>query len=161
MRDRVVGDVGQAPPELKASASAPAARVGGERLDVAVGALGVEHPHGKGRLSGTRHFGDAHEPVEGDIHVDVLEVGDPCAANFDGSRPRMLVRTLPWPRTGFSPWCWHRHSFRALTTQFQSAQSGPCCQGGSKSVVIGHRVLARPVTPRPRRRLTRSAATPR
>ncbi len=50
------------------------ARVGGERLDVAALALGVDRVEGKARLAGAREPGDDDQRVPRQLEVDVLEV---------------------------------------------------------------------------------------
>jgi hypothetical protein len=71
-----------------------AARIGGERLQVAAAALGVEHAQRKARLARARHARDAHELMERDIDIDVLEVVDACATHLDGGR--FVLRCHGW-----------------------------------------------------------------
>ena len=59
------------------------ARVGGERLDVASLALGVDGVEGERGLAGAGRAGDHDEPVAGDGDVYVLEVVLASAANHD------------------------------------------------------------------------------
>jgi hypothetical protein len=61
----------------------PAAGVGRQCLDVAAGTLRVEDAEGEGGLARTGHPGDAHQPVEGDVDVDVLQVVHPGTADAD------------------------------------------------------------------------------
>jgi hypothetical protein len=51
-------------------------RVGGERLEVAAAALGVQRPQCQARLARARHAGDSHELAQRHVHVDVLKVVD-------------------------------------------------------------------------------------
>ena len=60
-----------------------AARVGGERLEVAARALGVQHAEGERRLARPRHARDAHEAVQRDVDVEVLQVVHLRAAHLD------------------------------------------------------------------------------
>jgi hypothetical protein len=70
--------------------------VGRERLDVAPLPLGEEGVEGERRLPRPRHAGDHHQPVPGDLEVEVLEVVLARAADDDAvhgaedstSRPR-------------------------------------------------------------------------
>jgi hypothetical protein len=57
------------------------AGVGGERLDVAALALGVERVEGERGLAAAREARDDHEPVARDVHVDVAQVVDARAAD--------------------------------------------------------------------------------
>ena len=66
------GRLGQAP-----------TRVGGQRLQIAAGALGVEHPKGQGGLARAGHAGDGHQPPQRHLDVDALEIVHACAAHTD------------------------------------------------------------------------------
>jgi hypothetical protein len=59
------------------------AGVGGERLHVPPLPLGVDRVEGKRRLPGARDARDHHQPVAGDLHVDVLQVMLARAAHDD------------------------------------------------------------------------------
>ena len=59
------------------------ARVGGQRLDVAALALGVDGVEGKARLAAAGQAGDHDQPVARHLHVDVLEVVLAGTANDD------------------------------------------------------------------------------
>ena len=59
------------------------ARVGGQRLDVAALALGVDRVEGERRLARARQPRDDHEGVAGQPQVDVLEVVLPRARDDD------------------------------------------------------------------------------
>ena len=61
-------------------------RIGGERLDIASLALGVNGVKGKGRLARSRHAGNHREGVVGDLKIDVFQVMDACAANNNAFR---------------------------------------------------------------------------
>src|SRR5207244_3356615 len=58
-------------------------RVGGERLDVAALALGVDRVEGKARLPGTGEPRDADESVPREPDGDVLEVVLPGAVDYE------------------------------------------------------------------------------
>ncbi len=62
------------------------ARVGGERLDVAPLALGVDRVEGKARLAGARKPGDHDQRVARQLNVDVLEVVLPRPGDDDSLR---------------------------------------------------------------------------
>ena len=57
--------------------------VGGERLDVAPLALGVDGVEDQGRLARARNAGDHRQPVVRNVERDVLQVMDPRAADQD------------------------------------------------------------------------------
>ena len=59
------------------------AGVGGERLHVPPLPLGVDRVEGERRFSGARDPGDHHEPVAGDLDVDVFQVVRTGAAHDD------------------------------------------------------------------------------
>ena len=69
-----------------------AARVGGERLEVAPRALRVQHAEGERRLSRARHARDGHELVQRDVHVEVLQVVHARPAHLDAVRGGRGVR---------------------------------------------------------------------
>ena len=77
--------------------------VGGERLEVAPRALRVQHPERERRLSRARHARDAHELVQWDVHVEVLQVVHARPAHLDvvrggrgvGKELRGRVRGMP------------------------------------------------------------------
>ncbi len=58
--------------------------VGGERLDVAPLALGVDGVEGQGGLAGAGHPGDHRDGPVGNLEVDVFQVVHPGAADADG-----------------------------------------------------------------------------
>ena len=58
-----------------------AAGVGGQRLQIAAGALGVQHAQRQRGLARAGYPGDADDLIEGDIHINVFEVVHPGAAN--------------------------------------------------------------------------------
>ena len=58
-------------------------RVGGQRLDVAALAFGVDRVEGERRLARARQAGDDDQLVARDVDVDVLEVVDAGAAYRD------------------------------------------------------------------------------
>ena len=66
------------------------ARVGGEAVDVAALAVGVDDVEGKRRLARAAEPGHHHQPVPRDIHVDALEVVLPGADDLD--RPGAVER---------------------------------------------------------------------
>ena len=63
----------------------PSAGIGAERLQVATRALGIEDPQRQRALARTRHAGNAHEPSQRNIDIDVLEVVDTCTAHLDST----------------------------------------------------------------------------
>ncbi len=74
------------------------ARVGGEALDIAALALGVDGVEGKARLPRAGEAGDDDQPIAGHLHVDVLEVVLACAADDDlvgGHRIVIVAGTEP------------------------------------------------------------------
>ena len=89
------------------------ARVGGERLDVAPLALGVDRVEGKARLAGAREPGDDDQRVPRQLNIDVLEVvlagaGDDDAVRGSHSRrfyagEQMFPWGEAWTRTHLSP----------------------------------------------------------
>ena len=60
------------------------AGVGGERLDVAPLALGVERVEGEGRLARARHPGDDGQAAQGEVHVHAAQVVLAGASDADG-----------------------------------------------------------------------------
>jgi hypothetical protein len=60
------------------------AREGGERLEEAALALGVDGLEGERRLAGAREAGEDDEGVARDVDVDVLEIVLARAADADG-----------------------------------------------------------------------------
>ncbi len=66
------------------------AGVGGEGLDVAALALGVDGVEGERALAGAGEAGDDDELVAGDVDVDVLEVVLAGAADDDGIERHLL-----------------------------------------------------------------------
>jgi len=65
------------------------AGIGGERLDVAALALGVDRVEGERRLARPRQPGHDDEPVARDVDVDVLQVVDAGAAHRDRVVPHI------------------------------------------------------------------------
>ncbi len=57
--------------------------VGGERFDVSPLPLGVESVEGQGRLARSGEAGDHHQPVSGQVQIDVFQVVLPGAADDD------------------------------------------------------------------------------
>ncbi len=79
-------------------------RVGGQRLDVAALALGVERVEGERALAGAGQAGDDDQPVSRQIEVDVLEVVRARAADANvfhsvGLRPSGACRACGQPAT--------------------------------------------------------------
>ncbi len=68
------------------------ARIGGERLDVAALALGVDGVEGERALAGAGEAGDHRERVAGDAHVDVAQVMLARPAHRDVSDGHMVRR---------------------------------------------------------------------
>ena len=58
-----------------------AAGIGGERFQIAPGALGIQHAQGKGRLAGAGHACDAHDLSKRNVHINILQVVDLCSAD--------------------------------------------------------------------------------
>ena len=67
-------------------------RVGGERLDVAALALGVDGVEGERGFAGTRQAGEHHELVARELDVDVLEVVLAGAADRDDAAVHRVFR---------------------------------------------------------------------
>ena len=63
------------------------ARVGGKGLDVATLPLRVDGVEGEGRLAGARETRDHHEPIAGNVDVDIPEVVGPRTTDADRARP--------------------------------------------------------------------------
>ena len=61
--------------------------VGGERVEIATGAFGIENAQGKRAFSRARYARDADQLVQRDSHVQVLQVVDARPAHFDGGWP--------------------------------------------------------------------------
>ena len=59
------------------------AGVGRQRLDVAAGALGVDHAHGEGGLAGAGDAGDRDQTVQRDVDVEATEVVHARPAHCD------------------------------------------------------------------------------
>ena len=72
------------------------AGVGGQRLDVAALALGVDGVEGERRLAGARRAGDNHQLAAGDGDVDVLEVVLARASDDDVFERHVVL----WSRLG-------------------------------------------------------------
>src|SRR5882762_128416 len=70
------------------------ARVGGERLDVAALAFGVDGIEGKRRLARAGKAGDDRKGVSGNFDVDVLEVVLACAPDYQFGQAHE-TKTLP------------------------------------------------------------------
>ena len=75
------------------------AGVGGEALDVAPLALGVEGVEGQAALAGAGGPGDHDQAVAGQVAVHPLQVVDPGAPDRDRLVPGWL--TGPWPKRSF------------------------------------------------------------
>ena len=60
----------------------PPSRVGGQGLQIAPGALGVQDAQGQRGLPGTGYPGDGDDLIEGNIHVDIFQVVDPRPTYF-------------------------------------------------------------------------------
>ena len=71
--------------------------IGAERLQVTTRALGIEDAQRQRTLARTRHAGNAHEPSQRDIDIDVLEVVYARAAHLDSLRAHLLFRHLYHP----------------------------------------------------------------
>ena len=72
--------------------------VGGEGLEIAPGALRIQHAEGQRGLPGAGHPGDADDPVQRHVDVDIFQIVDSCAPDFDclrGFRPVIHADTFP------------------------------------------------------------------
>ena len=63
----------------------PTAGISAERLQVTTRALGIQNPQRQRALTRTRHAGNAHEPSQRNIDIDVLEVMDTRATHLDST----------------------------------------------------------------------------
>ena len=61
----------------------PPPRVGGERLQIAARALGVEHAQRQRGLARSGHAGHADDLAQGDIHVYIFQIVYPRAADLN------------------------------------------------------------------------------
>ena len=61
----------------------PPPRVGGQGVQIAPGALRVQDAEGQRGLAGPRHPGYSHDFVQRNVHIDVLQVVHPRAADLD------------------------------------------------------------------------------
>ena len=75
------------------------AGIGGEGLDVAALALGVERVEGKGGLAGAAHTGDDGQGVEGDVEIEAFEVMLPDPEDPDGIQNHDIILIID-PRNG-------------------------------------------------------------
>ena len=75
----------------------PSAGIGAERLQVTARALGIKNPQRQRTLARPRHAGNAHEPSQRDIDIDVLKVMDARTAHLDSLRAHLLFRHLYHP----------------------------------------------------------------
>ena len=57
--------------------------IGGQRVQITAGALGVQDAQGKGGFSGAGHAGNGDDLVEGNLDIDIFQVMDLCAADQD------------------------------------------------------------------------------
>ena len=73
----------------------PAARVGGQGLQIPPGALGIQNPQRQGGFSGAGDPGDAHDLIEWNLYVNVFQIVDSGAPNLDLVRPALLPRSFP------------------------------------------------------------------
>ena len=95
----------------------PAAGVGGEGLQVAPGALSIEDTQCQGGFARTGDAGNADDLVEGDIHINIFEVVNPCASDLDRARgsgsffygDHLISVLVVWESRGGGsavPWRW-------------------------------------------------------
>src|SRR5690606_27061722 len=103
------------------------ARVGGETLDVAALALGVDGVEGERGLAGAGQPGDDDEAVPRQLDVDVLEVVLARAANDDGLHQGRLYRKAGTGRARFAR---GRHASR-------EADRGRRSERGARRVLRG------------------------
>ncbi len=73
--------------------------IGGEALDVAALALGVQGVEGEAALAGARRTGDDHQAVAGQVAVHALQVVDPGPPDRDGLFP--VGSHGAWTKTAF------------------------------------------------------------
>ena len=74
----------------------PPPRVGGKRVEIPPGAFGVQYAQRKRGLAGAGHAGDADNPVQRNLHIDVLQIMYPCTAHDDtGRRCRSIFHKYP------------------------------------------------------------------
>ena len=59
------------------------ARIGGERLDIAALAFGIDGVEGEAGFARAGQAGDDHQRVAWQIDIDALEIMLPRATNFD------------------------------------------------------------------------------
>ena len=59
--------------------------IGAERLQVTARALGIKNSQRQRALARARHAGNAHEPPQRNIDIDVLEIVDTCTAHLDST----------------------------------------------------------------------------
>ena len=71
--------------------------IGAERLQVTARALGIKNSQRQRALARARHAGNAHEPPQRNIDIDVLEIVDTCTAHLDSLRAHLLFRHLYHP----------------------------------------------------------------
>ena len=87
-----------------------AARIGGERLEVAPATFRIKHAKRQRALARTRHAGHAHKLAQRNVDVDVFEVVHPGPAHLDA-------------RGGFDV---SRHSDRSILSQYSRSSVAHC-----------------------------------
>ena len=65
--------------------SHPAAGIGGQSFQIPAGSFRIEDPQGQRGFPGPGHTGNAYNPVQGNIHIDIFQVVYPRSPDLNGS----------------------------------------------------------------------------
>ena len=86
------------------------ARIGGQALDVAALALGIDRVEGERRLARAGQAGEHHQLVARDLHVDVLEIVLARAADGDHAAAVEMRRGRPLSKRSFMSFSEHNEN---------------------------------------------------